>query len=120
MLATTHELEVEEGRVVTRSAAGPVLLDALSRGSRGRIAGLSLPAHQGSVHVIAPEELERRLLEIGFVEGARIEILHEGLIGRDPIVVALDSMRVALRRREARAILVRLDEPSVGPNKPVA
>jgi ferrous iron transport protein A len=54
-------------------------------------------------------ELERRLLEIGFVEGARVEILHEGLIGHDPICVRLDDMRVALRRRDARSILVRTD-----------
>ncbi|MCB1456161.1 MAG: ferrous iron transport protein A [Nitratireductor sp.] len=52
-------------------------------------------------------ELERRLLEIGFVEGAQVEILHEGLFGRDPIAVKVDTMRVALRRHEARAILVR-------------
>lgn len=55
-------------------------------------------------------ELERRLLEIGFVEGARVEILHEGLIGRDPLAVKLDDMRVALRRREAEAVLVRVLE----------
>jgi ferrous iron transport protein A len=59
-------------------------------------------------------ELERRLLEIGFVEGARIEVLHEGFIGRDPIAVKLDDMRVALRRREARGVLLRLDH---GPGK---
>jgi len=53
-------------------------------------------------------ELERRLLEIGFVEGAWVEIIHEGLIGRDPIAVRLDDTRVALRRREADAVLVRL------------
>ena len=29
-------------------------------------------------------ELERRLLEMGFIEGARVEVLHEGFIGRDP------------------------------------
>jgi len=52
-------------------------------------------------------ELERRLLELGFVEGARLELLHEGLIGRDPIAVRVDDMRVALRRREAATIFVR-------------
>jgi len=61
-------------------------------------------------HSLEPEELERRLLEIGFVEGARVEILHEGFLGRDPIVVRLDDTRVALRRREARAVIVRPDE----------
>jgi ferrous iron transport protein A len=57
---------------------------------------------------LAQGELERRLLEIGFVEGAEVEILHEGMIGRDPIGVRLDDMRVALRRREADAVLVRV------------
>jgi ferrous iron transport protein A len=51
-------------------------------------------------------DLERRLLEMGFVEGARVEILHEGLIGRDPIAVRVDDMRVALRRREAGCISI--------------
>jgi ferrous iron transport protein A len=57
---------------------------------------------------IAAAELERLLLEIGFVEGAAIEILHEGFIRGDPIAVRLDDMRVALRRKEADAILVRV------------
>ena len=57
-------------------------------------------------------ELERRLLEMGFVEGASVRVLHEGFIGRDPIAVQLDDMCVALRRREACDILVRkLDSP---------
>jgi len=51
-------------------------------------------------------DLERRLLEMGFVEGARVEVLHEGLIGRDPMAVRVDDMRVALRRREAGFISI--------------
>ena len=58
-----------------------------------------------------PDELERRLLEIGFVEGARVEILHVGLLGGDPLAIRLDDMRVALRRREADAVLVRVSGP---------
>ncbi|MGZ9098124.1 MAG: FeoA family protein [Brevundimonas sp.] len=54
-------------------------------------------------------ELERRLLELGFVEGARIELLHEGLFGRDPIAMRVDDMRVALRRHEAARLTVRFD-----------
>ena len=54
-------------------------------------------------------ELERRLLELGFVEGARVELLHEGLFGRDPIAVKVDDMRVALRRHEAASLIVRPD-----------
>jgi ferrous iron transport protein A len=54
-------------------------------------------------------ELERRLLEAGFVEGARVTLLHEGPLGGDPIAVRLDDMRVALRRREAHGVMIRLD-----------
>ena len=60
-------------------------------------------------HGVAVDELERRLLEFGFVEGARIELIHEGAIARDPIAVRLDDMRVALRRRDAADVWVQLD-----------
>ena len=82
----------------------------LGRGARG-ICGtvVQVGAETGTVpDCIAAAELERLLLEIGFVEGAAIEILHEGFIRGDPIAVRLDDMRVALRRREADAILVRV------------
>jgi ferrous iron transport protein A len=52
-------------------------------------------------------EIERRLLEMGFVEGAPVRLVHEGLLGRDPIAVRLADRTVALRRREARAVMVR-------------
>ena len=54
-------------------------------------------------------ELERRLLELGFVEGARVELLHEGLFGRDPIAMKVDDMRVALRRHEAASLTVQFE-----------
>ena len=54
-------------------------------------------------------ELERRLLELGFVEGATVELLHEGLFGRDPIAMKVDDMRVALRRHEAASIIIQLE-----------
>lgn len=59
-------------------------------------------------------ELERRLLELGLVEGARVELLHEGLLGRDPIAMKVDDMRVALRRHEAARLTVRFDRPATG------
>ena len=51
-------------------------------------------------------ELESRLIELGFVEGAKVEILHEGIIGRDPIAVRVENVTIAIRRREAMAIIV--------------
>ncbi|WP_397393506.1 ferrous iron transport protein A [Phenylobacterium sp.] len=53
-----------------------------------------------------PEELELRLLEFGFVEGAQVEVLQEGPIGGDPIAVRVDDMRVALRRSEAMNVIL--------------
>lgn len=58
-------------------------------------------------------ELERRLLELGFVEGARVELLHEGLFGRDPIAMKVDDMCVALRRHEAALLTVRFEPAPV-------
>ncbi|WP_249120086.1 FeoA family protein [Plastoroseomonas hellenica] len=82
-------------------------LSEMARGQRGIVAGLHPDGHED--HGVGAEEMERRLLEMGFVEGAHLAVLMEGLIGRDPIAVSLDEMRVALRRREARAVLVRRD-----------
>jgi ferrous iron transport protein A len=69
---------------------------------RGRIVAIS--GQEGGT--LSAAELERRLLEMGFVEGATVEILHEGFIGRDPIAVRVDDTTIALRRREAAGILV--------------
>ena len=53
-----------------------------------------------------PIELESRLIELGFVEGARVKVLHEGIVGRDPIAVRVENVTIAVRRREAMAIIV--------------
>jgi len=36
-------------------------------------------------------------------------VLHEGALRRDPIAVRLDDMRVALRRRDAEDVWIRLE-----------
>ena len=73
-------------------------------GDRGVITSVGEHCH----HQTAAVELERRLLELGFVEGARVELIHEGLFGRDPIALKVDDMRVALRRKEAASLTVEL------------
>jgi ferrous iron transport protein A len=55
---------------------------------------------------LSATELESRLIEMGFVEGAKVEVLHEGIIGRDPIAVRVENVTIAVRRREAMAIIV--------------
>jgi ferrous iron transport protein A len=73
------------------------------RGFRGHICNISVSDETSGLPMA---ELERRLIELGFTEGASVEILHEGIIGRDPIAVRVNNSTVALRRREAMAILV--------------
>jgi ferrous iron transport protein A len=73
------------------------------RGFRGQIATVHVAE---DAHGLSADELERRLIELGFVEGAAVEVLHEGPLGGDPIAVRVNDSTIALRRREAMAILV--------------
>ena len=85
------------------AAVTPCCLGEAQRGFRGRIHTIDAEPHS---HALPADELERRLIELGFTEGATVEILHEGMFGRDPIAVRINNATVALRRREAMAILV--------------
>jgi ferrous iron transport protein A len=77
--------------------------------------GLAKRGYSGVIHHLAAAdadsalsaiELERRLIELGFVEGVRVEVLHEGIVGGDPIAVRVENVTIAVRRREAMAIIV--------------
>ena len=78
-------------------------LGLAKRGYSGVIQSLSAGT-AGSA--LSDVELESRLMELGFVEGARVEILHEGIVGGDPIAVRVENVTIAVRRREAMAIIV--------------
>ncbi|HLO78593.1 MAG TPA: FeoA family protein [Magnetospirillum sp.] len=79
-------------------------LGRLGKGACAEIAALD----ESGIQTTLPKgELERRLIEMGFVEGARVEILHEGFPKRDPIAVRVADHTVALRRAEADAVLVK-------------
>jgi ferrous iron transport protein A len=96
--------------VTAADEAAPTRLSAIRPGQAGVIVGVSAQP-SSAVGGVDCAELERRLLEAGFVEGARVALLHQGPMGGDPIAVRLDDMRVALRRREANGVLVQLDSP---------
>ena len=55
---------------------------------------------------LTPDEA-RRLRNLGLDEGVRIEALHGGPVGRDPLAVRIGRMMVAIRRSHARTIAVR-------------
>jgi ferrous iron transport protein A len=69
--------------------------------------------HPGSRGTIAktggPIEILRRLLEMGFLEGSPIEVMHEAPFGRDPIAVNVRGALVALRRAEANHIEIEME-----------
>jgi ferrous iron transport protein A len=81
----------------------PFPLGEAKRGYSGVIRRIDADA-TGSA--LSAAELESRLIELGFVEGARVEVLHEGAVGRDPIAVRVENVTIAVRRREAMAIIV--------------
>ena len=81
--------------VDNRSQVNQSTLEALGAGRVARVTGLA-PADSGLV---------TRLLELGFDEGAHVELLHQAPLG-DPIAVRVDGSVVALRRALARLILV--------------
>lgn len=89
---------------VTQDITLPLPLGTLGKGTQAEITALD---DHGIVTALPSGELERRLLEMGFVEGAHVEILHEGFPRRDPIAVRVNDHTVALRRSEADAILVK-------------
>jgi ferrous iron transport protein A len=51
--------------------------------------------------------MARRLLEIGFVAGERVEVVATAWPSGDPMAVRVGCGVFALRRREARAIVLQ-------------
>lgn len=71
-------------------------LDQLQVGQQGLI-----EAVQGS------DTLGQRLMEMGVLEGERIQVIHIAPLG-DPIEIRLRDYRLSLRRSEAARIAVSL------------
>ena len=70
-------------------------LSELTRGDRARI------------HAIEAEDnLARKLLELGLLEGMELRLAHTGPFGRDPIAIELNHRCVALRRRDAAHVMI--------------
>ena len=78
----------------------------LGLGRRGYSGVIQRLSTKGAGSALPDAELESRLIELGFVEGAKVEILHEGIVSRDPIAVRVDNVTIAVRRREAMAVIV--------------
>jgi Fe2+ transport system protein FeoA len=55
--------------------------------------------------------IERRLLELGFVSGERLEVITEARPGGDPFVVRIGATTLALRRRDVESVWVSVRAP---------
>jgi ferrous iron transport protein A len=85
----------------------PVSLATLRKGARGVVVDVRDDAQ--SLGDEAQSTVSRRLLELGFVPGEAFEIVEEVWPGGDPMAIRLGNTTFALRRREARAVIVEPD-----------
>jgi len=85
-----------------------VSLGSLRKGARGVVTDVRDDAQ--SLGDEAQSTVSRRLLELGFIPGEAIEVVEEIWPGGDPIAVRLGNTTFALRRREAGAVMVAVDQ----------
>lgn len=93
------------------AAAGLRRLSEARPGDRGRI--IAVTGESAVAGAVDQGELERRLLEFGLVEGAAVEVLHQGPFGGDPIAARIDGALLALRRAEAYGVIIQSEAPDV-------
>ncbi len=84
-------------------------LAQLRKGDKGTVDAVSGAGSTDSLGDATGATLARRLIELGFLAGERIEVIEEVRPGRDPIAVRVGSTMFALRRREAQAVMVQVD-----------
>jgi ferrous iron transport protein A len=60
-----------------------------------------------SIDSALPENLLRRLVELGFLPGERVRIVARGVPGGNPLAVRVGTSTFALRRAEARCVFVQ-------------
>lgn len=62
---------------------------------------------------IANDTIARRLRELGFVSGERVEVVAAGPLSAEPLLVQVGYTRFALRRSEAARVRVKLLDADV-------
>jgi ferrous iron transport protein A len=87
-----------------------VALSTLRKGDHGVVRQV-LEVDTGVVGDQVGASIGRRLVEIGFVPGERVQIIEMIWPGGDPMAVRVGSTVFALRRREAQAVLVQVEAP---------
>lgn len=86
-----------------RHADDGLSLDQLKVGETGLVGEIGPSASRlEPVH----HKLLHRLMEIGFIPGEPLQVLHKGFFGGEPIAVRIGQSTFALRRFEAALISV--------------
>ena len=94
----------------SQPAAETVSLAQLGKGECGIVASLSA-ADVAAVGEAVGSTVARRLLELGFVPGEAVQVVATAWPGGDPMAVRVGAGVFALRRREARAVMVHRSLP---------
>ncbi len=95
----------------TRPLVTQVSLAALRKGDSGIVHRVIMD-DTAAVGDVADSTISRRLIELGFVAGERVQVIEEVWPGGDPMAVRVGSSVFALRRREARDVLVEVELPA--------
>lgn len=86
-------------------------LTGLQPGEHGRVVGIeSAPSLRTDLF----DTLARRLMELGFIPGTVVTMMHHAPLTKDPISVTVRGMHIALRRNEAKLVHVNLISASEG------
>jgi ferrous iron transport protein A len=88
-------------------APADIPLQDLSLGTSARVVSVSAADSK------APDEVGRRLAELGFLPGEAVRIVARGLLARAPIAVRIGTGTFALRLFEAACIRVRPEQPQL-------
>ena len=95
------------------TALSPISQDKFQPGVRGRIVQVG---KGGPVPVNGQASLEELLLDLGFEEGAAIEVRHQGPFG-SPLAVQVDDRLIAIRPVDAATVLVGPDTQSASSDR---
>lgn len=75
-----------------------IILPAVKKGIKGKVKEINLPQH-----------LRDKLYELGLIPGQEIEVLQDAPLG-GPIKIRVGDYCLALRRKEAKGIVVEVSD----------
>ena len=92
--------------IIAPAASQQLALTDLQPGVSARVVAVA------ASHADAPQELSKRLAELGFLPGELVRIVARGWLAREPLAVRVGTGTFALRRFEAACVRVR-PEPAL-------